>query len=217
VIGATGSHRWQQAEQGGWLLQPNNSVQAQTPSAMGGSPQSTPTNAPVSDGTDDVTDVQAPTLTPDYVKRSDRTSTDLKKVINVHSTFDTENSHINLVPTTSQGSQIISEILPPVTPADLSKKISSSWTRVISEDGRICWVNPFQSADQLVLLTAGPISGLGGNYTKGTWNNLRDIEEHRKNRLNNLQNNLSSKDYKMFNILDGKLAWPLQEANLKIA
>ncbi|PXA73464.1 hypothetical protein [Vibrio sp. 11986-1-5] len=217
VIGATGSHRWQQAEQGGWVLQPNNSVQAQTPSAMGGSLQSTPTNAPVSDGTDDVTDVQAPTLTPDYVKRSDRTSTDLKKVINVHLTFDTENSHINLVPTTSQGSQIISEILPPVTPADLSKKISSSWTRVISEDGQVRWVNPFQSADQLVLLTAGPISGLGGNYTKGTWNNLRDIEEHRKNRLNNLQNNLSSKDYKMFNILDGKLAWPLQEANLKIA
>ncbi|WP_158145202.1 hypothetical protein [Vibrio metschnikovii] len=217
VIGATGSHRWQQAEQGGWVLQPNNSVQAQTPSAMGGSPQSTPTNAQVSDGTDDVTDAQAPTLTPDYVKRSDRISTDLKKVINDHSTFDTENSHINLVPTTSQGSQIISEILPPVTPVDLSKKISSSWTRVISEDGRICWVNPFQSADQLVLLTAGPISGLGGNYTKGTWNNLRDIEEHRKNRLNNLQNNLSSKDYKMFNILDGKLAWPLQEANLKSA
>ncbi|MGT0150791.1 hypothetical protein ACT691_20710, partial [Vibrio metschnikovii] len=58
VIGATGSYRWQQAEQGGWVLQPNNSVQAQTPSAMGGSPQSTPTNAPVSDGTDDVTDAQ---------------------------------------------------------------------------------------------------------------------------------------------------------------
>ncbi|EKF9792633.1 hypothetical protein O1D11_003336 [Vibrio cholerae] len=217
VIGATGTHRWQQAEQGSWVLQPNNSVQAQTPSAMGGSPQSTPTNAPVSDGMDDATDAQSPILTPDNVKRSDRTSADLKKVTNDRSTFDTENSHINLVPTTGQGGQIISEILPPVTPADLSKKISSSWTRVISEDGQVRWSNSFQSADQLVLLTAGSISGLGGNYTKGTWNNLRDIEEHRKNRLKNLQNNLSSKDYKKFNTLDGKLAWPLQEANLKTA
>ncbi|ENM3836570.1 hypothetical protein ACOA8B_003139 [Vibrio cholerae] len=217
VIGATGTHRWQQAEQGSWVLQPNNSVQAQTPSAMGGSPQSTPTNAPVSDGMDDTTDAQSPILTPDNVKRSDRTSADLKKVTNDRSTFDTENSHINLVPTTGQGGQIISEILPPVTPADLSKKISSSWTRVISEDGQVRWSNSFQSADQLVLLTAGSISGLGGNYTKGTWNNLRDIEEHRKNRLKNLQNNLSSKDYKKFNTLDGKLVWPLQEANLKTA
>ncbi|EKF9098442.1 hypothetical protein O1B33_001698, partial [Vibrio cholerae] len=217
VIGATGTHRWQQAEQGSWVLQPNNSVQAQTPSAMGGSPQSTPTNAPVSDGMDDATDAQSPILTPDNVKRSDRTSADLKKVTNDRSTFDTENSHINLVPTTGQGGQIISEILPPVTPADLSKKISSAWTRVISEDGQIRWSNSFQSADQLVLLTAGSISGLGGNYTKGTWNNLRDIEEHRKNRLKNLQNNLSSKDYKKFNTLDGKLVWPLQEANLKTA
>ncbi|TQP30186.1 hypothetical protein [Vibrio cholerae] len=217
VIGATGTHRWQQAEQGSWVLQPNNSVQAQTPSAMGGSPQSTPTNAPVSDGMDDATDAQSPILTPDNVKRSDRTSADLKKVTNDRSTFDTENSHINLVPTTGQGGQIISEILPPVTPADLSKKISSSWTRVISEDGQVRWSNSFQSADQLVLLTAGSISGLGGNYTKGTWNNLRDIEEHRKNRLKNLQNNLSSKDYKKFNTLDGKLVWPLQEANLKTA
>ncbi|ENM3901256.1 hypothetical protein NTE25_003429 [Vibrio cholerae] len=217
VIGATGTHRWQQAEQGSWVLQPNNSVQAQTPSAMGGSPQSTPTNAPVSDGMDDATDAQSPILTPDNVKRSDRTSADLKKVTNDRATFDTENSHINLVPTTGQGGQIISEILPPVTPADLSKKISSSWTRVISEDGQVRWSNSFQSADQLVLLTAGSISGLGGNYTKGTWNNLRDIEEHRKNRLKNLQNNLSSKDYKKFNTLDGKLVWPLQEANLKTA
>ncbi len=217
VIGATGTHRWQQAEQGSWVLQPNNSVQAQTPSAMGGSPQSTPTNAPVSDGMDDATDAQSPILTPDNVKRSDRTSADLKKVTNDRSTFDTENSHINLVPMTGQGGQIISEILPPVTPADLSKKISSSWTRVISEDGQVRWSNSFQSADQLVLLTAGSISGLGGNYTKGTWNNLRDIEEHRKNRLKNLQNNLSSKDYKKFNTLDGKLVWPLQEANLKTA
>ncbi len=217
VIGATGTHRWQQAEQGSWVLQPNNSVQAQTPSAMGGSPQSTPTNAPVSDGMDDATDAQSPILTPDNVKRSDRTSVDLKKVTNDRSTFDTENSHINLVPMTGQGGQIISEILPPVTPADLSKKISSSWTRVISEDGQVRWSNSFQSADQLVLLTAGSISGLGGNYTKGTWNNLRDIEEHRKNRLKNLQNNLSSKDYKKFNTLDGKLVWPLQEANLKTA
>ncbi|TQP68231.1 hypothetical protein FLL76_00705 [Vibrio cholerae] len=217
VIGATGTHRWQQAEQGRWVLQPNNSVQAQTPSAMGGSPQSTPTNAPVSDGMDDATDAQSPILTPDNVKRSDRTSADLKKVTNDRSTFDTENSHINLVPMTGQGGQIISEILPPVTPADLSKKISSSWTRVISEDGQVRWSNSFQSADQLVLLTAGSISGLGGNYTKGTWNNLRDIEEHRKNRLKNLQNNLSSKDYKKFNTLDGKLVWPLQEANLKTA
>ncbi|EIA3093112.1 hypothetical protein K7D18_003374, partial [Vibrio cholerae] len=62
AIGATGTHRWQQAEQGSWVLQPNNSVQAQTPSAMGGSPQSTPTNAPVSDGMDDATDAQSPIL-----------------------------------------------------------------------------------------------------------------------------------------------------------
>ncbi|EJL6706413.1 hypothetical protein NMS58_003526, partial [Vibrio cholerae] len=73
VIGATGTHRWQQAEQGSWVLQPNNSVQAQTPSAMGGSPKSTPTNAPVSDGMDDTTDAQTVISTPNNMKRSDHT------------------------------------------------------------------------------------------------------------------------------------------------
>ncbi|MGL5108780.1 MAG: hypothetical protein ACRC7J_06855, partial [Vibrio ordalii] len=242
VIGATGTHRWQQAEQGSWVLQPNNPVQAQTASAMGGSPQSTPINAPASEGTDDATDAQRPTSAFDNVKRSYRTSVkdnpqpkaalhrggDVGVVINSEgessaprevtndiSTIKVENTHLDTTPTVSQGSQVISESSPSISPMDLSKKISSSWTKVTA-DGRVRWNNAFQSSD-IVLLTAGSVSGLGGNYTQGQFNNLCDIKEHQKNRLNNLQSNLSSKDYKALNVLDGKLAWPLQEANLKIA